>query len=267
MGNDNLFPVPPLGGVVPWVGGKRLLAKHIAGRISCIPHTCYAEPFVGAGGLFFRRPQKPAVEAINDRSKDVSTLFRVLQRHPDALLGALHWQLNCRDEFDRLVASNPDTLTDIERSARFVAIQFQSFGGRADRPMWAGSATREGRLSVVRLRKLFSSLHRRLDRVFVDSCDFGDFIRRWDRPSTLFYLDPPYFRCEDYYGKDLFCRADFERLADQLAGIKGRFLLSLNDAPEVRVIFGRFGVEVVKTTYSLNGRAGSKKAEELIISN
>jgi len=41
--------------VAPYVGGKVLLAKTIIERIKAIPHTCYAEPFVGMGGVFLRR--------------------------------------------------------------------------------------------------------------------------------------------------------------------------------------------------------------------
>jgi hypothetical protein len=46
-------------------------------------------------------------------------------------------------------------------------------------------------------------------------------------------------------------RADFERLAEQLGGIRGQFILSINDTPEIREIFGRFELEEVETTYSI----------------
>ena len=65
-------------------------------------------------------------------------------------------------------------------------------------------------------------------------------VKRCDRPGTLFCLDPPYWGSEDYYGKKLFERADYKRLAEQLAAIKGRFVLSLNDTPGVRTVFSQF---------------------------
>ena len=52
---STLVPVPPAEPLAPWVGGKRLLAKRIIARIEAIPHDCYAEPFVGMGGVFLRR--------------------------------------------------------------------------------------------------------------------------------------------------------------------------------------------------------------------
>ncbi|WP_210404006.1 hypothetical protein [Pararhodobacter marinus] len=68
----------------------------------------------------------------------------------------------------------------------------------------------------------------------VTCMDFAAFIDRIDRPGVLFYLDPPYYGCEDDYGRELFSRARFEELAEQLGRLKGRFILSLNDRPEVR---------------------------------
>jgi len=62
-------------------------------------------------------------------------------------------------------------------------------------------------------------------------------ITRHDRPDTLFYLDPPYWGCETDYGKAVFSRADFEALTALLKGKKGRFILSINDVPEIRELF------------------------------
>jgi DNA adenine methylase len=90
-------------------------------------------------------------------------------------------------------------------------------------------------------------------------------MRRYDRPSTLFFLDPPYWGSEGYYG-DGFQRADFERLNDVLKGLQGAFIMSLNDKPEVREIFGSFSLIEVTTTYTV-ARSTSKAAAELLITN
>lgn len=95
---------------------------------------------------------------------------------------------------------------------------------------------------------------------------YGEFIQRYDRAGMLFYLDPPYWGCETDYGQDVFGRADFERLADQLAGIEGRFILSINDTPTIREIFAAFAIESVSTTYTLS-KASAGAARELLISN
>lgn len=113
---------------------------------------------------------------------------------------------------------------------------------------------------------MLEALHERLAGVTIDRLPWSEFIRRWDRPGTLFYLDPPYFGCERDYGADMFKRDEFEAMAAQLAGIKGKFLLSLNDHPEVRRIFAGFSIETVETSYSVGGGAKTRPASEVIIS-
>jgi DNA adenine methylase len=95
--------------------------------------------------------------------------------------------------------------------------------------------------------------------------DFRALIKRYDRPGTLFYLDPPYYNCEGDYGADLFKRDDFTDLATILEALKGRFILSLNDVPEVRELFSWAKIKAVKTTYSVGGGKRSKQAGEVII--
>ncbi|WP_407717638.1 DNA adenine methylase [Komagataeibacter rhaeticus] len=81
----------------------------------------------------------------------------------------------------------------------------------------------------------------------------------------MFYLDPPYWGCEDDYGKSVFSPDDFGRIADLLGSLKGRFIMSINDVPEIREIFGRFQIEEVMTTYSVGLK--KKSAAELLISS
>ena len=84
-------------------------------------------------------------------------------------------------------------------------------------------------------------------------------------PDTLFYLDPPYFNCEDYYGKGLFNKKDFELLRDQLKAIKGKFILSLNNVPEIREIFKDFHIIETSVRWSLG--KDYNEANEVIILN
>ena len=100
--------------------------------------------------------------------------------------------------------------------------------------------------------------------VTIECLDYQEFIRRYDHAGALFYLDPPYYLCEDYYGKGLFSRDDFERLAYLLGGIKGRWLMSINDHPEVRRLFGRFRIDEEPVSYRVGGAV--KPVVELVIS-
>lgn len=82
----------------------------------------------------------------------------------------------------------------------------------------------------------------------------------------LFDLGPCYWRCEAGYGQDVFTRVDFGQLADQLASIKGRFILSIDDTPCARATFARFHVGTAETTYTV-GASVSQRVGELIVSN
>ena len=69
------------------------------------------------------------------------------------------------------------------------------------------------------------------------------------------------------YGKNIFDKADFKQLAKTLSAIKGQFIMSINDVPDIRFIFGKFRIEGVQTSYSLATKAGTATGrKELIIS-
>ena len=265
--NHELTPQAPVAPVAPWLGGKRNLASRIVGRLQRLPHTTYVEPFVGMGGIFLRRPFRAKAEIINDASRDVANLFRILQRHFVPLMDMLRWQVTSRAEFERLRAAVPDTLTDLERAARFLYLQRTAFGGKVRGQSFGVSPASPTRFDVTRLATLLEAVHERLAGVVVECLPWRELLARYDRPSTLFYCDPPYWGCEDDYGTGMFKREEFEALAEALAGLHGTWLLSLNDVPEVRRIFGRFEVEAVETSYSIAGahRAGRGKVGEVLI--
>jgi DNA adenine methylase len=266
--SPELIPCRPAAPVAPWIGGKRRLAGLIIARLGVIPHQTYVEPFVGMGGVFLRRPFRARAEVVNDLSRDVATLFRVLQRHYPFFLDMLRWRLTSRAEFERLMAENPDTLTDLERAARFLYLQRTAFGGKVAGRHFGVSPSAPARFDVTRIGTILEEVHARLAGVVIECLPYQALIPRYDRPGTLFYLDPPYWGSEGDYGAGIFGREDFERLAELLAGLKGRFVLSLNDHPGVRQVFGRFAMEVVETTYSIAGGAGAGrgKVREVIIS-
>lgn len=55
-------------------------------------------------------------------------------------------------------------------------------------------------------------------------------------------------------------------MAEQLLGLLGRFVLSLDDRPDVRRIFAGFTIEAVPVRYTVGGMAQSKVVGEVIIS-
>ena len=260
-------PVRPVQPPAPYLGGKRNLAGRLVKIIDAISHRTYVDVFHGMGGVFLRRTIRSPVEVINDISGDVATLFRVLQRHYPYLMDVLRWRLTSRAEFQRLVREDPTTLTDLERAARFLYLQRTAFGGKVSGRNFGVDRRTPGRFDVTKLEPMLADLHERLAGVVIEQLPYPDVIRRYDGPDVLFYLDPPYWGNEADYGAGTFERADFERLADQLSTIAGRFVLSINGTPGAREVFGRFAMVEVETTYTLaTVHGGGKRVGELIVS-
>lgn len=258
-------PVTPCDPPAAWIGGKRHLARRICASLAATPHDAYCEPFIGMGGVFLRRRVRPPVEVINDLSGDVVTLFRVLQRFPDALMKELRWRPAMRSEFDRLKETRDTDLLDIERAARFLYLQTLAFGGKVAGRNFGTDARQPHNIDFERLVARIERLHTRLTGVVIENLDWLEFIGRYDRPGTLFYLDPPYWASEDDYGRGMFIRGDFQRMADRLKALDGKFLLSINDRPEIREMFSWAQMEAVETTYTVAGGEHAGVAGELLI--
>lgn len=261
------IPLKPAIPVAPYIGGKSKLAQLIIEQIESVPHTTYAEAFIGMGGVFLRRPFYAKGEIINDFNRDVANLFRVLQTHYVPLLEYLKWQVTARDEFERLMKLDPTALTDIQRAARFLYLQKLAFGGKVTGRNFGMIYDGPARFDVTKLVPILESVHDRLSRVIVECMDYKDFIKRYDRPETLFYLDPPYYGNEGDYGKDMFGREEFKAMASLLSDLKGMFILSLNDRPEVRQVFSEYNIYPVSTTYTLARGGHKKQVGEVLITN
>lgn len=254
-------PVRPAAG---YIGGKRRLAERLVARIAAVPHRTYAEAFVGKGGVFFRRRSRPPAEVINDFNGEVANLFRILQRHYPQFMDTLRFQLSGRREFDQLKASDPATLTDLERAGRFLYLQRLAFGGKVAGQTFGVGPRGSAAFNLTTVEPLLADIHHRLTGTTIENLDWLAFIDRYDRAETLFYLDPPYWGSEGDYGKHLFGRDQFALMADRLGKLKGRFILSINNVPEIRELFSGFAIEPVELSYSVAGGKGVP-AKELII--
>ncbi|KTT21908.1 DNA adenine methylase [Pseudacidovorax intermedius] len=244
-----------------WLGGKSRLADQIIERMP--PHETYCEVFAGAAWVLFKKPESK-VEIINDINSELTNLYRCVKHHLAEVVLQFRWMLVARDDFDRFLRTPADSLTDIQRAARFFYLAKSSFGAKIHKPTFGIAATGAPRLNLLRIEEELSDAHARLARVFIENRPFDQVLQRFDRPGTLFYVDPPYWGCEKDYGEGLFTRDDFARLAALLGACKGKFILSLNDTTGVRETFRDFRIEPVKTRYSISGTAKQEVGEVLI---
>lgn len=251
---------PPLAG---WMGGKSKLCKTI---VELIPeHVCYVEPFCGAAWILFNKYESK-VEVINDINSDVFNLFNVLKYHLEEFLKQFKFLICSRETFKNELRREPDTLTDIQRAARFYYIHRMCFGGRMRNPSFGYAATEPPRLNLMRLEEEMTAAHIRLARVYVEKLDWSEIIRRYDRPGTFFYADPPYVGVEAVYDQAVFAPEDHAKLAEALGGIKGKFLLSQADTPEIRALYKGFTIESTSVRYTC-GHSKRPLAREVLIRN
>lgn len=266
--NSQFTPVRPVNTPAPYMGGKLRLAPKIVERINRVPHNLYVEVFVGMGGVFFKRDNQPHAEVINDKSGDVVNLFRILQRHYVAFMDHLRYQLTSRKEFERLVKTDPQSLTDLERAARFLYLQRTAYGGKVTGRSFGVAPERPARFDVSKLGPVLEDIFERLSGVVIEHLDWVDVIDRYDRPDALFYLDPPYWGCEDDYGKEVFSRDDFEKIANKLKSMAGKAIVSLNDTEGVRKIFAGLNMETFDLQYMIGQASGGPKdVTEVLIYN
>jgi DNA adenine methylase len=247
--------------IIPWVGGKRRLAGEILPWFE--PHTCYVEPFAGAAALLFNKvPSK--VEVLNDVNADLVNLYRVVQHHLEEFVRQFKWALTSRKVFEWAQVTPVDTLTDIQRAARFFYLQKLAFGGKVDGQTFGVATTATQALNLLRIEEDLSAAHLRLSRVVIEHLDWAACIARYDRPHTLFYCDPPYWGTEGYgveFGLD-----QYERMAELLRTIKGRAIVSVNDIPEMRQAFKGLTMRHLRIRYTVGdrGRGRGEKGELLI---
>ncbi|MEW6670239.1 MAG: DNA adenine methylase [Thermodesulfobacteriota bacterium] len=249
-----------------YMGGKSLLAKTIIPKIP--KHKCYVEVFAGAAWLLFKKDENNShVEIINDINLDLVTLYRVIKHHLEEFIRYFKWILVSRDEFYRFRKEAPETLTDIQRAVRFYYLLKLGYAARIKAPSFSVATTSRPRLNLLRIEEELSAVHLRLARVYIENRSYEEIFSRFDKPDTFFYVDPPYFGCEDYYGDGIFNRQDFVKLRDILTGLKGKFILSINDVGYIRDLFKAFPIETVKTSYSAGGGNKKKQVNELLIKN
>jgi len=246
-------------GPLPYIGGKNRLATKI---ISLLPdHITYVEPFAGGAQVLFHKPPSN-VEVLNDLDFDIVNFFRVCQWHYEELIRYLRFCLASRKLHELHVKSDPATLTDIQRAGRFYYLQKNSFGGLVTKQNFHYGVRHASNYNPERIRQSIEQAHARLARVQIESLPYEQVLERYDRSTTVFYLDPPYWERKLY--KFNFTEEDFQRLEWRLARIKGKFILSLDDRPEVRQLFRRFLIEAVSLAYTAKRNAKARHNEVLI---
>jgi len=225
-----------------YFGGKWRLAPWIIGHFP--DHVCYVEPFCGAASVFLRK--RPAqFEVINDLDGEVVNFFRMLRDRTDEFIYAIQATPYSRREYELAwewenIGSELDPL---ERARLFYIRSWQGWAfreaqrGRGDvvvYPTWRiQHSNNRGKSVITDWNKVdhLPALAGRLKMAFIENDDAIDIIGRYDRPETLFYLDPPYLSelRSERWRRAYHCEVDRDyhvRLLDLLMEIRGMAIIS-----------------------------------------
>ena len=248
--------------IVPWMGGKRRLSKSLFELFP--PHECYVEAFAGGAALYFRRPEPAKVEVLNDINGDLVCLYRVVQHHLEEFIRQFKWAITSRQVFEWQKMTRPETLTDIQRAARFYYLQHHAFGALTTKQTF-GTATTARSINLMRIEESLSAAWQRLAGTYVENLPWLECAERYDRPHTFHYMDPPYWQTKGYGGS--FGMDQYELMADFMRRSKGKVMVSINDHPDIREVFAGFRFEELSIRYSNTNmrQAKAKVTGELVV--
>lgn len=227
--------------MIPYFGGKSYLADWV---ISHFPNEyqtmSYCEVFGGGGWVLYKK-EPSRIETYNDLNKNIVNLFRVIRDRFPEFNHRANWSLHSRELFHeaRTKLQDDKTIGDVERAIQYAILQTQSFSGDGHSWTYRVSPSHVFSGKWLPLLKRLELINIRLKRVQIECLDFETVIKKYDSKDTLFYLDPPYFGKEKYYQKAHvnFTHEDHTRLANTLHNIKGKFILSYYDHPQIKKLY------------------------------
>jgi len=257
---------------IKWVGGKSRLRKYI---IPLIPdHSCYVEPFAGGAWVLFGKSPS-SVEVINDIDAELINFFDVIKRRPKAFLKSFSWTIVSRYQFNALAHTDPLKMSSIARAHRFYYLIMAGWGGELKYPRFQTSISDGGhgnRLigALKHLEEKILPVHQRLQTVIIENLDWRDCIERYDSPHTFMYLDPPYPGNGVNYAHNMRDWKHHYELVERLRAIKGKWMMSSYDQPEVRALFSDFQMMEIRSSSGMStdkNQSGRVVNRELLIAN
>ena len=207
---------------LPWIGGKFYSARHIIEQFP-VPsaYDTYCELFGGAAHVLIQKKPYKHIECYNDLNGNLVNFWLQARDNLELLEERCSTLPYSRDLYYQYHKSLFDgtELSDLERAARWFYVLRSSFSAHdRDTPSGWSAGIKDKTNSVAHSYHsavdLFGQVSRRFRNVMIDNRDFEQIFKLYDRPRSLFYIDPPYLGTEHYYHNDVpFAMDDHQRLA------------------------------------------------------
>jgi len=230
-----------------YFAGKQRLVKNIIARMS--NHQCYVEVFGGFCSVLLNKPPSE-VEVYNDISKDVVNLLLCIKEYPFDLFSELSLLPYSRWLYEQLIGivSDPFEPPNPRRAAQWYYINESTFSGLHSEKPWFGTwrhgLTRNQPLEIRRKALQLFAVAQRLYRVSIENKDYRYMLEHYEGEDVLFYLDPPYYHTDDALGIS-WTKEQHEELSQRLRSLKGKWILTYNDASEIRDLYKGYSIERV----------------------
>lgn len=190
----------------------------------------FVDVFGGSGSVLNAMKNKSKTRYVfNDIDHNIYNFFNVLQKFPNELAHKTNLTPYSRQLFNEACEriKSADQVSPIDLAVLFLIVNRQSFGSKME-PNW--SITRDGEVNYQtwnKLPKMIMKIYNRWKTVFLENLDYKDLIKKWDSPSTTFYLDPPYEGVEeDYYDVNKKDGFDHQAMFNALQNIEGSYAIS-----------------------------------------
>ena len=241
--------------ILRWAGGKYYLAKTLCEFIP--EHEVYVEPFAGGASLFFAKQPVPK-EVLSDINCDLIDFYKTFRKLKSIEELLHHGWFPFPKRFEQCKTCIQDGECQHPKAYCFLFLNKFAYGGKTGRyspnPAKIERCREKGKYCEIKnVVRSFEVIKDRLKNVVFLCEDFRTVIPRYDSPKTFFYLDPPYYKTSDH--NDFYVQMlEPEPLYDVIKKIRGKFLLTYNDHPLIRKLFGKYVIEEKQARYRMSGK-------------
>jgi len=223
-------------------------------------HNTYVEAFAGGAAVFWKKP-KANKNVINDLDIELIKGYRALK---NASSNSEDYPLVHGDNEQTVLSKMNNFVskdyTDPDKQVlKTIYKTCNTFGGGGRGKILKSNNQKN------KIKKINYYVGKIKNDVNIQSQDYKAILKKYDKPTTFFFLDPPYEKSKGLY-KNFYI--DFEEMAQLLKKLKGKFLLTINDSSAIRNIFKDFYIYPISVKSQSAGNAYFKAVRnELFITN